>query len=248
MGLATGKKRNFAMLNKMFKGAMAAAALLVAPQMASANIIEFDVSDSRISTRNGQTCSHGLFISSFGSGCNQRFSLQDGALFSIDTNTQTGTFTGSAINARGQVASIDLSFSDFLETTFGSGLGFRDQSGIGFNPATDTPDIDFFSNGSGTITVDGRRFSLNPNDPFLGNSLFQFGVGGDDTRDAFEGSAWINLIDRYGRRIGNSDINLALTRRPGVPVPAPAGLGLLALGLMGLGFGLRRRRDQAVTA
>lgn len=231
------------MLKTILKSSLAIAAIAATPQLAQASIIEFDVTDSRSTTTRNASCTHGLFIRSFGSACNQRFSLQDGALFSLDTNSQTATFSGSAINQRGQVANINLSFSDFLDTTAGTGFRFNNEGGGSFDPVLDAPAIDFFSNGSGTITVDNQRFTLNPSDPFRGNTIFQFGLGADDTPGAFEAGAWINLIDRFGNSIGNADINLAFSQRAGVPVSAPAGLGLMVMGLMGLGLGLRRRRS-----
>jgi hypothetical protein len=231
------------MLKTLLKSSLVLVAMAAAPQMAHADIIEYDVTDSRSTTTRNASCTHGLFIQSFGSACNQRFSLQDGALFSLDTNSQTATFSGSAINQRGQVANINLSFSDFLDTTVGTGFRFNTEGGGSFDPFRDAPAIDFFSQGSGSITVDNQRFALNPRDPFRGNTIFQFGTGADNTPGAFEGGAWLNLIDRFGRSIGNADINLAFARRAGVAVSAPAGLGLMVMGLMGLGLGLRRRRS-----
>ncbi len=230
------------MLKTLAKIVLAAAATMAAPQMASADIIEFDVS----SYNQGSSCAHGLYVGSIRNNCQRRFDLQDGSLFAIDTAQQTATFTGSAINSKGTVANIDLNFTDFLETTAGSGLAFKNGSGVGYNPATDTPDIDFFSGGFGTIDIGGTVFTLNQADPFRGNTLFQFGTGANDKTLDFGGSAWINLLDPYGRSLGYVDINFNLARRPGTPVPAPAGLGLMALGLAALGFGLRRRKQASI--
>lgn len=229
------------MVKTSLKIAVAAIALMATPQMASATIIEFDATDYN----NAGQCSHGLFVGSIGNSCGRRFSLQDGATFALDTHNQTASFIGSAINSQGQVAQIDLNFTDFLETTTGSGLRFKNGSGVGYNPVTDTPDIDFFSSGSGTIAIDGDIFSLNAHDPFKGDTLFQFGTGANDKTLDFGASAWLNFLDANGRHLGNVDINFNLTERAGSPVPAPAGLGLMALGLAGIGFGARRRKKAA---
>lgn len=223
-------------------GAMALAAMVAIPQAASANVIEFDAQNAN----NRGSCSHGLWTGSIGTGCSRRYSLQDDAVFTIDEHSQTATFTGSAINNKGQVAQIDLTFGDFLESTLGTNFGFKNGGGVNFNPQTDTPDIDFFTSGSGSIILDGRRFTLNANDPFAGNTALQVGLGANDKTADFGASAWLNFLDPYGNPLGQHwDINLNLTPRPGTPVPAPAGLGLMAMGLAGLGFGLRRRKRVA---
>ncbi|MEO1045429.1 MAG: PEP-CTERM sorting domain-containing protein [Pseudomonadota bacterium] len=232
------------MFKKFIRGAVVIAAMaMTVPQMASANVIQFDAKDYN----NAGQCSHGLWTGGLGSGCGRRYSLQDGALFTIDEQNQTATFTGSAINNQGNVAQIDLSFGGFLETIFGTNFDYKAGGGP-FNAATDTPDIDFFTTGSGTITIDGRVFTLNSADPFAGNTTVQVGPGANDKNDKFGASAWINVLDPYGNPLRQHwDFNLNLHERPGgstggTPVPAPAGLGLMAMGLIGLGFGLRRRK------
>ncbi|MEM1134136.1 MAG: PEP-CTERM sorting domain-containing protein [Pseudomonadota bacterium] len=226
------------MIKTMIKGVMAIAALLAVPQMASANVIVYDAKDAN----NKGGCSHGLWTGSLGSGCTRRYSLQDGSIFTVDEHNQTATFTGSAINDQGTVAQIDLSFGGFLETIAGTGFDYKDGGGP-FDPVTDTPDIDFFTTGSGTITIGNQVFTLNPNDPFAGNTAVQIGPGANDKNDKFGASAWINILDPHGNPLHQHwDFNLNLHERPGTPVPAPAGLGLMALGLAGLGMGLRRRK------
>jgi len=232
------------MMKTSLKIATAAIALMAMPQIASANVIEYDAT----SYNQGSSCAHGLFVGAIRNNCQRRFDLQDGSIFAIDTAQQTATFTASAINSAGTVANINLTFTDFLETTLGSGLRFKNGSGIGYNERTDTPDIDFFSGGFGTVEIGGTTFRLNGSDPFRGDTLLQVGTGANDKTRDFGASAWLNLLDPYGRSLGNVDINFNLARRPGTPVPAPAGLGLMALGLAGLGVGLRRRRKQGANA
>ncbi|WOE74419.1 PEP-CTERM sorting domain-containing protein [Alterisphingorhabdus coralli] len=228
------------MIKTIIKGAMAVAALLAVPQMASANVIEFDAKDAN----NKGSCSHGLWTGNYNSGCSRHYSMQDGSLFTVDEHNQTATFTGSAINNKGAVAQIDLSFGGFLETIDGTNFIYKAGGGP-YNPGTDTPDIDFFTTGSGTITIDGRVFTLNPNDPFAGNTAVQIGPGANDKNKNFGASAWLNILDPYGHPLSKHwDFNLNLHERPGTPVPAPAGLGLMALGLAGLGVALRRRRRE----
>ena len=200
--------------------------------------------DYRASDYTTGPCQHGLYTGNTGSGCDRRYSFQDGTTFSQDTDAGTATLTGSAINGSGQVATLDLSFSDFFETTRGTDIDYKAGGGT-YNPKTDAPDIDFFANARGTITIDGKQFSLNPHDPFAGHTALQFGPGANDKNKNFGGSAWLNILDPNGNALNKYwDINFNLDRIP-ASVPAPGALGLLGLGLGGLAFA-RRRRKQAM--
>ncbi len=204
---------------------------------ASASVIDYSASNYT-----GGSCKHGLYTGNVGRGCSRRYSFQDGTTFSWDTDAQTATLTGTAINRAGQVATLDLNFADFLETTQGTNFDYK-AGGLAYDPATDSPDIDFFTSGSGTITIDGNVFTLNPNDPFAGNTGFQFGTGANDKNDNFGGSAWLNILNPNGHSIRHWDINFNLDQIP-TDVPEPGALGLFGLAVSGLWFGTRRRRKR----
>lgn len=196
---------------------------------AQAEIITYDASSTRFT--NG--CSHGLYT---GGSCERRYSFEDGTVFSVDTDAGTGTLTGTAINTLGQVATLDLSFSGFLDTLDGSGFDYKQNGGGPYAPSLQ----DYFTNGMGTITIGGQTFTLNPADPFTGNTVLQFGEGANALNSAFGGSAWINVLDPHGAG-KHWDINFNLTP---TSVPAPAGLLLFGLGLAGA-ISLRRRKRAA---
>ncbi len=211
--------------------ALATAAMgAVAAAPASATVIDYDVTDAT-----DAQCSHGLWTNNVGSGCDRRYSFQDGTLFSQDTDAGTATFTGTAINGSGQVATLDLSFSGFLDA-LGSHDEYKD-GGSPYDPAT----MDFYSSASGTITIGGNVFRVNPRDPLAGNTTVQVGPGTNDKTDDFGGSAWLNILNPHGRSIPHWDINFDLAARPGTPVPGPGGMALFGLALVGLWAGQRRR-------
>lgn len=202
---------------------------------AQADVLNYGVTDGATYG----SCSHGLWTNTLGSGCERRYSFQDGSTFSVDTDNGTGTFTGTAINSLGQVATLDLTLSGFLDTLDGSGFDYKAGGGP-YDPSVQ----DYFTNGAGTITIGSNTYTLNPSDPFAGNTVFQMGFGANDMTGNFGGSTWLNILDPHGRALAHWDINFDLAQIPGTPVPAPAGLLLFGLGLAGV-WGARKARRQA---
>lgn len=223
------------MTTRIVKTALAAAAMTTVSfgamnGAAMATTIDYDVSDA---TNN--TCSHGLWTNSYNSGCERYYSFQDGTTFSQDIDAGTATFTGTAINSAGNVATLDLMFFDFQDA-----LG-REQDYKAGGGAYDPVKMDFYSGASGTITIDGKTFTLKPTDPLAGETTLQIGAGANDKTGDFGGSAWLNILDPHGWQIPHWDINFDLTRKPGTPVPAPGGMALFGLALLGLWAGRRRK-------
>ncbi|WP_209348865.1 PEP-CTERM sorting domain-containing protein [Pontixanthobacter sp. CEM42] len=210
--------------------AAAPVALMAVAAPASASTIDYDVSDA---TDSG--CSHGLWTNSVGSGCDRRYSFQDGTKFTQDTDAGTATFTGTAVNGSGKVAKLDLSFSGFQDA-LNSNQGYKAGGGA-YNPST----MDFYSSAAGTITIGGKKFTINPRDPLAGNTTVQIGPGANDKTGDFGGSAWLNILNPNGWSLPHWDINFDLAHTPGTPVPAPGGAALFGLALIGLWAGRRRR-------
>lgn len=212
--------------------ALAAASLAFTAVPASAGIIEYDVTDYNV----GSSCSHGMWTNSRNTGCSKYFSFQDGTVFSVDTDALTGTFTGTAINNLGEVATLDIALTGLVDA-LPAGNTYKAGGG-----AYDPNKIDFFTDATGTITIGGTVYSLQPGDPFAGSTLFQFGEGANDKTSAFGGSSWLNLLNPNGTDFTGSrhwDLNFNLFRR--TDVPEPSMLLLFALALLGLFGGTRRR-------
>lgn len=210
------------------------ASMMAIAMPAQASVIDYDVTSHNAGT---SSCPHGLWTNNaFHSGCSKKFDFQDGTTFSVDADAGTGSFVGTAINNLGQVAELDLTLGGLVDAL--SGEDYK-AGGLPYDPTT----MDFFTNASGTITVDGAVYTLAA-DPFAGDTTFQFGTGANDKNSAFGGSAWLNLLNPHGYAIPHWDINFNLAKRP-TDVPAPGGLALLALGVAGIWAGRRRRAVRA---
>ena len=219
---------------KLSLGAAAIAMAFATP--AQAEVINYDISNAT-----SGSCQHGLWTNTVGSGCERRYAFQDGSTFSVDTDTGTGTFSGTAINSVGEVATLDITLSGLLDTLDGTGFTYKAGGGP-YDPSTQ----DYFSSALGTITLGSTVYTLNAADPFAGNTVFQFGPGANDKTSDFGGSAWLNLLDPYHNPLAHWDINFDLTHVP-TQVPAPAGLALFGLGLAGA-WGARRSRRRKLAA
>lgn len=204
--------------------------VLIAATPASAVTLIYSVSDY---TGGG----HGLWTNRLDSGANRFYSFQPGALFTIDTTAGTGTFVGTAINPVSEIATINLSLGGFLETTDGTAFQYKREGGAAYNPLTDTPDIDFFSTMTGTMTIDGTAYAID-NPPFVGNHLFQYGTGANAKRaNDFGGSSWVQL-DGVPHHV---DLNFNLTA---VPEPATWAMMILGFGMVGGALRTRRKFDK----
>lgn len=219
---------------KLTLGAAVIAMGFAAP--AQAEILNYDVSDAT-----SNSCSHGLWTNTLGSGCDRLYSFEDGTTFSVDTEAGTGTFSGTAINGSGTVATLDLTLSGLLDTLDGSGFDYKGGGGA-YDPANQ----DYFTSALGTIDIGGATYTLNPSDPFAGNTVFQFGTGANDKTGDFGGSSWVNMLDPNNNPLAHWDLNFDLSYVP-TQVPAPAGLALFGFGLAGA-WGARRLRRKRLAA
>jgi len=225
-------------MNRVLKLTCAAAAMTTVSMSAMATSAAASTIDYAVTDATDNSCSHGLWTNTVGSGCSRKYSFQDGTTFSQDTDTGTATFTGTAINVDGKVATLDLSFSGFQDA-LDPGQAYKAGGGA-YDPST----MDFYSQASGTINIDGKIYTLKPSDPLAGTTTLQIGPGANDKTSDFGGSAWLNILDPHGWQIPHWDINFDLARKPGTPVPAPGGMALFGFALLGL-WAARRRRGVA---
>ena len=207
------------------------AALLTA-SIVQAGVI-YQVSDT--SVVNCTDAPHGLWTNQKYSvttnTCANFFSIQPDTFFTIADDGQSATLIGSAKSPDpgGQTAFINLMLSGFAE----SHNPYKQEGGVAYDPDTDTPDLDFFTLISGTITIGGDIFNINT---FVNSYAFQFGLGANAKDPSeFGASAWI-CADGESCPGGHWDLNLTLTQ-----VPEPGTLGLLGAGLLGLGLFRRYR-------
>lgn len=214
---------------------MAAALLLLGVTASSHAALIYKVSDtSRI---NCSGAPHGLWTGRDLAGqCANYFSIQKDTRLIVDSSY--GLLTGTAINPFGDVAKISLLFLDRVETH-----KYKREGGIAWNPADDTPDIDFFRRVSGVITLLNKTYLI---DRFAGGYGFQFGLGANaKVATEYGASAWLTSscgLGGYGLACptsGHWDLNLQLTK-----VPEPGTMALMFVGLAGLLL-MRRRGSRA---
>ena len=182
---------------------------------------------------------HGLWTNNTNSGSARFYAFQPDMLFTIDTNAGTGTMTGTAINGSGNVATINLSLGGFLETTDGSGLTYKQQGGSAYDEVNDVFDVDFFSTGSGVISIDGYDYTLRAN-PYAESTAFQYGQGANAKNGAFGGSAWLLVTGEQGEMPNHWDLNFNLSAMGGVPEPST--WAMLIFGFGAIGAGMRRKK------
>ena len=178
--------------------------------------------------------SHGLWTNDTFS--KNFFSFQNDVRFVVDRDNGTGELTGTAINKDGLIADIVITLSGFLDSIDNTPFIYKKEGGIGYDPANDSPDLDFFTNAVGSITIDGDVYDIST-DPFRGNTVFQFGVGASaKNKTQLGGSAWLN-IDGQKK---HWDLNFAMS-----PVPEPATWLMMILGLGLVGGALRAQTRRA---
>ncbi|MEO0870642.1 MAG: PEPxxWA-CTERM sorting domain-containing protein [Pseudomonadota bacterium] len=177
---------------------------------------------------NGGSGKHGLWTNT--TFDKNAFTFQNDVIFTVDRANKVGSLTGTAINKDGLLAEIDISLSGFLDKLVGTGFKYKEEQGVPYSPASDDPDLDFFSKAVGSITINGTVFNLS-SDPFRHNTVFQFGKGANAKNPNEHGaSAWIN-IDGQSK---HWDFNFAMS-----PVPEPATWLMMILGLALVGGALR---------
>ena len=181
---------------------------------------------------------HGLWTNTdMGSpSCNANyFSIQEGTTLTVDGDH--AELKGSAKNPNGVLAYIDLKFSDHVET-----YNYKKEGGIAWSPLDDTPDIDFFTQVLGTITIDNDIYKI---DGFAGGFGFQYGMGANAKRpDEFGGSSWItssigcqekSIYSCMTSHHWDLNVNLHAVSEGGT-------VGMLTLGLAALGAVRRSKR------
>lgn len=216
--------------------ALACAGAVATAAPASAEILLYKATD--ISWGN-----HGLWTNGSNGWAQPRFSFQDDVLLTIDTDTGTGTMTGTAINSLGQVAVLDLALGGFLETTLGSNFEYKQEGGAAYNEVTDINDVDFFTELSGSITIDGTQYDMSlppfPNAQSGKSYAFQYGLGANAKRvNDFGGSSWL-LVENQAY---HWDLNFNLTA-----VPEPGTWLLMILGFGAIGASMRSSRRKVKT-
>ena len=227
------------MVSKVVVGAFLASAA-----SAGAEVIRYDITSTNVvnCSTGGGAAPHGLWTNTVrpgGGACDNYFDIQAGSYLEImvdttDPSLTTGRLVGSAVNPSDYVAAFDIALSGFEEV-----YTYKQEGGPAYDPLTDTPDVDFFTQGDGSITITDDLGGLFANyifNGFAGGFGFQYGTGdtGANAKDSELGaSAWI-FVEGVG---SHWDFNLNTIR-----VPEPTTFALLAMGLLGIGFVGRRRK------
>lgn len=215
--------------------------LLVAFPFSANAVVVYDVSDTgKLGCKDRP---HGLWTNKeFGdgnpNGCKAKanfFSIQDGTQFilyndSADSSDWYATLTGTAQNGHGQIASIDLTFENYLDALIDP-YKYKVEGGSSYNPDAQ----DFFTDVNGSIDVYGNSYAITD---FVPGYTFQYGLGANAKRaDEHGGSAWVQSADIDSH---HWDLNLKFEK---ASVPEPSILMLMLLGLVGLvGFRGRQAR------
>lgn len=213
--------------------AMALAAATLSATTASAEVLIFNASNYEAGNNK-----HGLWTNNTNSGADRFYAFQPDMIFTVDTDTGTGSLTGTAINGANNVAEINLRLGGFLETTLGSAFTYKQEGGLAYDPVTDTQDVDFFTSASGSIEIDGYSYMLRAN-PFAGGHAFQYGQGANAKNGAFGGSSWLLVEGENGEQPRHWDVNFNLSA-----VPEPATWAFMIFGFGAVGGALRRKKNR----
>ncbi|WP_229956545.1 PEPxxWA-CTERM sorting domain-containing protein [Parasphingorhabdus litoris] len=217
----------------LMMSAMAVAASALSATSVSAEVLIFNASNYTAGANK-----HGLWTNNTNVGADRFYAFQPGTIFTVDTDTGTGSLVGTAINGSNNVANIDLRLGGFLETTLGSAFTYKKEGGLAYDPVTDTQDVDFFTTASGTISIDGYSYMLRSN-PFAGGHAFQYGIGANAKNSAFGGSSWLLVEGENGERPRHWDVNFNLAA-----VPEPATWAFMIFGFGAVGGALRRKKNR----
>ncbi|MEP3227355.1 MAG: PEPxxWA-CTERM sorting domain-containing protein [Parasphingorhabdus sp.] len=211
--------------------AVALSAAALSATAASAEVLIFNASNYTAGDNK-----HGLWTNNTNIGTDRFYAFQPGSIFTVDTDTGTGTFVATAINGSNNVAEINIRLGGFLETTLGSAFTYKQQGGAAYDPVTDTADVDFFTGATGTIAIDGYTYMLRAN-PFAGGHAFQYGLGANAKNNEFGASSWLLVEGENGEQPRHWDINVNLAA-----VPEPATWAFMIFGFGAVGGALRRKK------
>jgi len=206
---------------KQLGSAALVAILSIASVTAQAKVV-YNVSST--SKKNCADSPHGLWTSSDigGGACSNYFDIGAGSTFTLynddaDSSKWSAVLDATATNPFGAIADIQLTFTDFSETS----TLYKKEGGGSYDPGTDSPDVDFFGAVSGKIEIDAVSYII---DGFVTDTLFQFGLGANaKVPTEFGASSWIVSSDILSH---HWDLNLQFEEVSEAPLT-----GMLIMGL-----------------